>query len=96
MNDPVVSAAEEIKELLRQNQALIKENNEMLHKMRRSAMWATIFRVVWFCFIIGVPLALYYFFLEPNLTTLERAWGVIESSAQDVTGIKHFFNQQAQ
>lgn len=84
---------DELKTLLRENQRLLLENNVMLHKLRRGAMWATAFRVVWFAIIVGLPIALYYFLLEPNLTTLERAWGVIQSSVQDVSGWQQFFDQ---
>jgi hypothetical protein len=91
-NEILVSNAE-LKELLVENQRLLAENNVLLHKMRRSALWATAFRLLWFAVIIGMPIALYYLFLEPNITTLERAWGVIESGAQDVTGLRQLLER---
>lgn len=90
---PDVVTNDQLKTLLEENQRLLTENNEMLHKLRRGAIWATVFRVVWFAFIIGFPIALYYMILEPNLATLERAWGVIESSVQDVSGWQRVFDQ---
>jgi hypothetical protein len=97
MNDqdnPVSNA--ELKALLVENQRLLAENNALLHKMRRGALWATAFRLVWFAIILGMPIALYYFFLEPNFSTLERAWGVIESGAEEVTGLRQLLERSEQ
>jgi len=97
MNDqdnPVSNA--ELKALLVENQRLLTDNNALLHKMRRGALWATAFRLVWFTIILGMPIALYYFFLEPNFSTLERAWGVIESGAKEVTGLRQLLEQSNQ
>lgn len=86
---------QEIKRLLQENQALLKDNNELLHKIRRSALWATAFRVVWFAVIIGSPLALYYFFLEPNLTSLQSAFEILLQGAKDLTGLRQVFGVPA-
>jgi hypothetical protein len=90
---PDVVTNEQLKTLLEENKRLLTENNVMLHKLRRGAMWATAFRVLWFAIIVGLPIALYYFLLEPNLTTLGRAWQMIQSSVQDVSGWQQFFDQ---
>jgi hypothetical protein len=94
-HDSLVSTAE-IKALLVENQRLLAENNALLHKMRRSALVGTVLRIVWFAVILGMPIALYYLFLEPNITTLERAWAIIESGAQDVTGLRGIIERSGQ
>lgn len=82
------SSSQEIKELLLKNQELLKDNNVLLHKMHRSAMWATAFRVVWFAIIIGVPVGIYYFVLEPNVANMRDAIDVMIQGAKDVSGMR--------
>jgi len=73
-----------LEELLRRNLELNKENNALLKKMRRTAMWGIAFKVLWVAVLIGVPVAVYYYFLMPYLDGLregyqqfERQWGDI-------------------
>ncbi len=97
MNDsdnPVSNA--ELKALLVENQRLLAENNVLLHKMRRSALWATIFRLAWFAVIIGMPIALYYLFLEPNIESLRRSYDVLETGATNLTGLRQFLEETQQ
>ncbi len=88
-----IDTHDEIKELLLENQRLLKENNELLLGMRRSARWAFAFRVLWFAMILGAPIALYYLLLEPNIDSLYRAYGVFERSATELTGLRQFLNE---
>lgn len=80
-----------IKALLLENQELLRDNNHLLHKIRRDAMWALGFRVVWFTVIIGGPLALYYFVLEPNVATLQDSFSLLLQGAKDVSGMREIF-----
>jgi len=94
LKNPVSNA--ELKALLVENQRLLAENNILLHKMRRSALVGTALRVVWFAIILGMPIALYYLFLEPNIATLERAWTILELGAQDLTGLRGIIDHSGQ
>lgn len=78
----------EIKALLLENQRLLEENNLLLQKIRRDAKISLILRVVWFAVLIGLPLALYYFVLEPNAGTLRDAFAILERGLQDLTGLR--------
>lgn len=53
----------EIKELLE----LTRENNKLLHKIRRHAVWGSVFSILYWAFILGVPVVLYYYYLQPYL-----------------------------
>jgi hypothetical protein len=63
---------EEIKKLLVENQRLLLENNQMLHKMRRSAFIGAFFRIVWFVIVISVPLYVYFYYIQPNLGSIKE------------------------
>lgn len=45
-----------IEELLK----LVEENNDMLHKMRRSMRIATVLRVIYWCILAGAAVGTYY------------------------------------
>lgn len=81
-----------LKALLVENQRLLRENNTLLRKMRRSARWAFAFRMLWFAMLLGVPVALYYFLLEPNLQTLERSYSILQMGTEDMIGMREFFD----
>ncbi len=63
---------------------LTKENNHMLHKMRRAAFWHGVWRSIWFLVIIGAPIAIYYYLLQPYVEQMLLMYGQIQSDAQEV------------
>lgn len=65
---------DDLEVLVRQNIQLTKENNRLLHKMRRAALWGTFFRIIWLAVIIGVPVVLYYYFLMPYYENLAESY----------------------
>jgi lipid-A-disaccharide synthase-like uncharacterized protein len=84
---------EELKRLLVENHRLLVENNQLLTKMHRSARLAMVVRVLWFVVILGAPVALYYFVLEPNLASLQSSLSILEEGAKNVTGLQDLFQQ---
>lgn len=56
----------ESKKLLEETFELAKENNEMLHKVRRNQKWATWFHALKVLVIIGIALGAFYF-LQPYI-----------------------------
>jgi len=77
---------EDTKKLLRRNLEMTRENNKLLKKIRRNTIIANIMRLVWWSVIIGVPVFLYYYVLQPYVTELKVAYqGVTDgvSGAQD-------------
>ncbi len=76
----------EMRELLKRNAKLAEENNTLLHKMRRSALWGNVFRVVYWIVILFVSFGAYYF-LEPYA---KKAVGVYQGAQADLDSFKKF------
>ncbi len=77
---------DEIKALLRRNLELARENNKLLKKIRRNSVIANIMRLVWWAVIIGVPVFLYYYVLEPYLIELNNTYQELQMG---VTGAQN-------
>ena len=65
---------EDAKVLLRRNLELARENNKLLKKIRRNSMIANIMRLVWWSVIIGVPVFIYYYVLQPYIAEVGEAY----------------------
>jgi Trk-type K+ transport system membrane component len=63
----------ESQKLLEETLALTQENNQMLHKMRRSQFWANVTRYIYWIFIIGSAVGAYYY-IQPYLDPLIKAY----------------------
>jgi uncharacterized membrane protein (DUF106 family) len=81
----------QIKELLIENKRLLTENNQLLKKMYKTALWSFIFRIFWFFVLIGAPFLVYYYLVEPYFTSLGSSYEVFETGLQEVPGWKQFY-----
>lgn len=79
----------EERQLLIQTSRLVEENNKILRKMHRAALWGTIFRVLYWAVIIALSIGAYYF-IQPYVDQLQQAYGGIK---QDVTNVRNTVNQ---
>ena len=70
----------EMKELLE----LTRDNNKLLHKMRRHAIYGNIMRLFYWAVIFGIPVALYYYYLQPYLGQLMETYSGIQGGVQNV------------
>jgi hypothetical protein len=70
--------------LLRKTAELTKENNRMLHAMRRNAFIGGVFKFLWLAILIGVPVYIYFNFFQPVLEDIGEAYRGVQSGAQDV------------
>ena len=61
MEPTVSSDHEEIVRLLRENQSLLQQNNELLHKQEQRERRRLIFKVIWYTILLGIPLIAYYY-----------------------------------
>ncbi|USN87623.1 MAG: hypothetical protein H6779_04415 [Candidatus Nomurabacteria bacterium] len=82
----------EIKELLKENQRLLIENNQLLHKMRRHSIIGAVFRLLWFVFVIGIILYGYYHYVKPNWENLTSKISELEQASKEVGEAKEWFN----
>lgn len=62
---------ERIIAVLEANEKLLQENNELLRKAERREKWRLVGKVVWLAVVIGVPVWLYFQYLEPTLRSLQ-------------------------
>ena len=83
--------------MVKKSLALAEDTNRMVHKMRRSALWARVFQVVWWVLIIGISGAAYYIYFAPYVDRLEQLYGQIEGTSQQTQNwgaeIQQFFNK---
>ena len=84
---------EEAKSLLKKNLEYARENNRLLRKMRRSAIIGTILRMIWWAILIGLPIALYYYFLQPFIGESLAVYQNIEQTVEDVQGVGTQFTE---
>ena len=82
----------EIKSLLRENQRLLIENNQLLKGMRRSSIIGTIFRVIWFTILLGVPVYIYFTYIQPNWDNLKAKVDNLEQVTTELDGAKEWFD----
>jgi hypothetical protein len=73
----------EMKELLE----LTKDNNKLLHKMRRHAIYGNIMRLFYWAIILGGPVVIYYYFLQPYLADVMEAYSGIQRGVDSVQNL---------
>ncbi len=74
------------KKLLSEVYDLAKENNEILHKMRRIHRWGTAFKVFYWSIIIILSVGAYWF-VQPLIDELGKASGGIKTQIDTIRGI---------
>ncbi len=80
----------EMKHLLEKNTKLLEENQVLLKKMHRSAVWGMWIRIIWYVMLVGLPFALYFYILEPYFTALGSSYEVFSAGMQEIPGWKQF------
>ncbi len=68
--------------LLRENQELVRQNNELLIRQERRERRRFIFKVIWYTILLGIPLLAYYY-LYSMFASLTGA----EASGMQINGI---------
>ena len=69
-------------ELLRQIYQLSKENNRMLHAMRRSAFISGLFKLMIYAALIFIPLWLYMQYLGPQINKMMNIVAQVQGTSQ--------------
>lgn len=57
----------EMKKLLQEVLLVSRENNKILHSVRRISIIEFVVRLLWYAFLIGLPFAVYFYILDPYL-----------------------------
>ncbi len=79
-----MTPSEDHEEMLR----LLRENNELLKKLYRHNIIGFGVKLVWFAILIGLPLAAYYYVLEPYFTTLGSNYDLFRQGISEIPGLK--------
>lgn len=90
------SGHEEIKKLLVENQRLLLENNQMLHKMRKNAIIGTILRMAWFLLVLGVPVYLYFSYIKPNMDNLLDQYGALQEMTKGSSALTDWYQSMTE
>ncbi len=76
---------------------MTKENNQMLHAMRRSAFWGGIFKFIIYAVFLLAPLWFYMQYLSPivnqALKTMQQAQSTGASAQTQLTGLQDALKQ---
>lgn len=76
----------ESEKLLRETFELVKDNNTMLHKIRRGQKWASFMRVVYWLIIIGISIGAWYY-LQPYVNKMMNLYNQVSGSSQTVNSV---------
>ena len=72
-----------LEKLLKENLELSQENNKILRSMRSSARWSRFFKIIFWLIIIGTTAGTYYY-LQPFLAEMMKAYQGIVSGANKI------------
>jgi len=76
---------------------LTKDNNRMLHRMRRSSLFWGFIKFIWWAFVILIlPAGLYYYYLAPQIARLQNAYQGAQDTAVNVQNLPEDLKKQFQ
>jgi hypothetical protein len=79
---------DEILELLKENAVIAKDTNQLLHKIYRNDMIGIGIRLVWYVMLIGLPFAMYFYFLEPYFEAFGSNYDLFREGLGEIPGLK--------
>lgn len=79
---------DDIRELLKENQRLLLENNTLLRRMRRNSIIGTVFRLLWLLFIVALLFYTYFNYIKPNWENLQAKIENLEKINLEMDGAK--------
>lgn len=88
MSNTPTNEHDEMLRLLRDNVRLAEENNVILKKIHRNEMIGLTLRVVWYTVLIGLPFAVYFYFLEPYFEAFGANYDLFRQGMGEIPGLK--------
>ncbi len=67
-------------QLLQETYRLSRENNKMLHSMRRTAFWGGLLKVVIYLGLLGIPFWFYLTYLAPVMQSMQQTMSRIQGT----------------
>lgn len=80
----------ELKELVRRNTLLAQDTNKMVHQIRRSGRWGTLFSIIWWALILGASAYSYYVYVQPYVDQIVKVYGSTQNAERQ---LQNFFGQ---
>jgi len=84
---------ESTNQLIRDNLRLTKENNRLLRKMKRAATYGLILRILWIAVLIGIPVALYVYVIQPYYAGFQAGFDQFQQQIESVPGLNLLLDQ---
>jgi hypothetical protein len=78
----------EMKQVLKRNTELLEENNRLLRKMHRNAIWGFWLRVIFYGLFLGLPFLFYFYFVAPYVASLEESYGGALEQLESLSNIE--------
>ena len=75
----------EERQLLIQTHRMVGENNTLLRKMHRAALWGRIFHFLYWAAIIGLSVGAYYF-IQPYVDSVKEGVNGIQADVDNIRG----------
>ena len=79
-----------------ENQRLLMENNQLLHKMRRAALLGTLFKFLWIIIVLGLPFYMYFNYIAPNMDTIKENYSAFGDINENTQSLKSWLNDLRQ
>lgn len=80
--------------LLEENVRLNRENNKILRSLKRAQTIGTILRILWIAILIGIPVVLYVYVLQPYYETARTQYEEFEQQAGEIPFLNLFFEDK--
>jgi hypothetical protein len=84
------NAHDEMRNLLRENNELLHQNQRLLKKIHRNGLIEFWVRLMWYILLIGFPFAIYFYVLEPYFTAMGSSYELFSAGMQEIPGFKQF------
>ena len=75
----------EERQLLIQTHRMVEENNALLRKMHRAAMWGRAWHILYWAVIIGLSVGAFYF-IQPYVDQVRGIYGGFKGDVDNVRG----------
>lgn len=93
MNESSPESEKDIRTLLEENQRLLQENNQLLKRMRRNAVVATVVRLLWFGILILGSWYAYQVYLVPNVAFFQEQATFLRETMPENSQLKAWYEK---
>lgn len=88
MTNDTKSDHQMLEELVKQNAALLEDNNQLLKKIHRNAIVTFWVRILWYVLILGFPFILYFYVLEPYFAAFGSSYENFIDGMNELPGLR--------